>query len=116
MRKLIAIADSTEVNAFVIDVKDEFGLNIPSQEPLLQKNAGNAGVIPNVRQLLDTLLALGFRPLANPLLRRTVARSVTVGQACRQLGLDTEGVLAALSRPADPPPTLEHDSRDCCHH
>ena len=33
MRKLIAIADSTEVNAFVIDVKDEFGLNIPSQDP-----------------------------------------------------------------------------------
>jgi len=57
MRKLIAIADSTEINAFVIDVKDEFGLNIPSQEPLLQKNAGKAGVIPNVRQLLDTLKA-----------------------------------------------------------
>ena len=57
MRKLIDIADSTEINAFVIDVKDEFGLNIPSQEPLLQKNAGKAGVIPNVRQLLDTLKA-----------------------------------------------------------
>src|SRR5688500_18027880 len=57
MRKLIDIADSTEINAFVIDVKDEFGLNIPSQEPLLQKNAGKAGVIPNIRQLLDTLKA-----------------------------------------------------------
>jgi len=57
MRKLIAIADSTEVNALVIDVKDEFGLNIPSQDPLLQKNAGKAGVIPNVKQLLDTLKA-----------------------------------------------------------
>jgi len=57
MRKLIDIADSTEVNAFVIDVKDEFGLNIASQEALLQKNAGKAGVIPNVRQLLDTLKA-----------------------------------------------------------
>ena len=57
MRKLIAIADSTEVNAFVIDVKDEFGLNIRSQDPMVQKNAGTAGVIPNVRQLLDTLKA-----------------------------------------------------------
>jgi hypothetical protein len=57
MHRLIAIADSTEVNALVMDVKDEFGLNIPSQDPLLQKNAGNAGVIPNVRQLLDTLKA-----------------------------------------------------------
>jgi hypothetical protein len=57
MHKLIAIADSTEVNALVLDVKDEFGLNIPSQDPMLQKNAGKAGVIPNVRQLLDTLKA-----------------------------------------------------------
>jgi hypothetical protein len=57
MRRLIDIADSTEINAFVIDVKDEFGLNIPSQDPLLRKNAGTAGVIPNVRQLLDTLEA-----------------------------------------------------------
>jgi len=57
MHKLIAIADSTEVNALVIDVKDEFGLNIPSQDPMLRKNAGTAGVIPNVKQLLDTLKA-----------------------------------------------------------
>ena len=57
MRKLIDIADSTEINAFVIDVKDEFGLNIPTQDPAVQNNAGTAGVIPNVRQLLDTLKA-----------------------------------------------------------
>jgi hypothetical protein len=57
MKKLIAIADSTEINAFVIDVKDEFGLNIPSTEPLLVKNAGKAGVIPNTKALLDTLKA-----------------------------------------------------------
>jgi len=57
MRKLIDIADSTEINAFVIDVKDEFGLNIPSQDPMVQKNAGKAGVIPNVRALMDTLKA-----------------------------------------------------------
>ena len=57
MKKLIAIADSTEVNALVIDVKDEFGLNIPSTDPLLVRNAGKAGVIPNAKALLDTLKA-----------------------------------------------------------
>ena len=57
MRRLIDIADSTEINAFVIDVKDEFGLNIASSDPMLQKNAGTAGVIPNARALLDTLKA-----------------------------------------------------------
>jgi hypothetical protein len=48
--------------------------------------------------LLDTFLTLGFRPLANPLLRRTVARRVTVGQASRHLGRDEQEVLAALNR------------------
>ena len=57
MRKLIDIADSTEINAFVIDVKDEFGLNIPTDDPAVKKNAGTAGVIPNVKALLDTLKA-----------------------------------------------------------
>lgn len=57
MRQLIAIADATEVNAFVIDVKDEFGLNLPTSDPMLQRNAGKSGVIPNVKALLDTLRA-----------------------------------------------------------
>jgi hypothetical protein len=64
MRKLIDIADSTEINAFVIDVKDEFGLNIPSQDPVLVKNAGKAGVIPNVKALMDTLKAHDILPIA----------------------------------------------------
>src|SRR5262249_44828933 len=48
--------------------------------------------------LLETFVALGFRPLANPLLRRTLARRVTIGRACRLLGLEAEGVLVALNR------------------
>ncbi|HZU38933.1 MAG TPA: DUF1858 domain-containing protein [Gemmataceae bacterium] len=48
--------------------------------------------------LLDMLIGLGFRPLANPLLRRTVARRVTLRQACEQLGLDELEVLATLNR------------------
>jgi hypothetical protein len=40
MRRLLAIADSTEINAFVVDVKDEFGLNFLSSDPMLRKNAG----------------------------------------------------------------------------
>ena len=57
MHQLIAIADATEINAFVIDVKDEFGLNIASSDSTVMRNAGKAGVIPNVRALLDTLRA-----------------------------------------------------------
>jgi hypothetical protein len=57
MRQLIAIADTTEINAFVIDIKDEFGLNYASADPSVARNAGKAGVIPGLRTLLDTLRA-----------------------------------------------------------
>ena len=56
MAKLIAAADSTEINAFVIDMKDEFGLNYRSQNPEFAKNAGTANKA-NVAALLDTLKA-----------------------------------------------------------
>ena len=47
--------------------------------------------------LLDTFIILGFRPLANPLLRHTLAPHVNVAQACRQLGLEVTGVVRALN-------------------
>jgi len=40
LKHLIGIADSTEVNALIIDVKDEFGLNYDSSDPMVKKNAG----------------------------------------------------------------------------
>jgi hypothetical protein len=55
-------------------------------------------VLDNEPALLDTFVALGFRPLANPLMRRTVARFVTIGQASRHLGLNEAEVLTALNR------------------
>jgi hypothetical protein len=64
MRSLIAIADSTEINGFVIDLKDEFGLNYASADSLVRRNAGNAGAIPRLGALLDTLHAHGILPIA----------------------------------------------------
>jgi hypothetical protein len=64
MRHLIGIADSTEINAFVIDVKDEFGLNYNSSDPMLQKNAGTMTKVSNMKALLDTLNAHGILPIA----------------------------------------------------
>ena len=57
MHELVAIADSTEINAFVIDMKDEFGLNFESADSMVKRNAGNAGKVPHVKELLDTLHA-----------------------------------------------------------
>ncbi|HWJ23077.1 MAG TPA: putative glycoside hydrolase [Gemmatimonadaceae bacterium] len=64
MKNLIAVADSTEINALVIDMKDEFGLNYHSANPEFVKNEGAMGKIGNVRALLDTLKAHDILPIA----------------------------------------------------
>src|SRR5437764_2381112 len=63
-KKLIAIADSTEINALIIDVKDEFGLNFDSSDPMLKKNAGTQVKAHNLRSLVDTIRAHGILPVA----------------------------------------------------
>jgi hypothetical protein len=64
MAKLIAAADSTEINALVIDMKDEFGLNYKTQNADFAKNAGTASVVPKVTALLDTLKAHNILSIA----------------------------------------------------
>lgn len=64
MRHLIAIADSTEINAIVLDMKDEFGLNFRTTNADWAKTAGTAGVVPNLKALLDTMKAHGILPIA----------------------------------------------------
>jgi hypothetical protein len=53
-------------------------------------------------ELLDTFRAFGFHPLANPLLRRTLARRVTIERACRLLGVDQGQLLEALNARRQP--------------
>ncbi|MDQ6737884.1 MAG: putative glycoside hydrolase [Gemmatimonadota bacterium] len=64
LQHLIAIADSTEINALVIDVKDEFGLNWHSSDPLLQRNEGKMNKVANMKALVDTIRAHGLLPIA----------------------------------------------------
>jgi uncharacterized protein involved in response to NO len=46
--------------------------------------------------LLPVFVGNGFAPLANPLMRKTVARGVSVAQACRMHGVDLEDFLDRL--------------------
>ena len=58
MHKLIGIADSTEINGLVLDMKDEFGLNYRSDSADFRRNGGSGhGVVRDVKALLDTLHA-----------------------------------------------------------
>jgi hypothetical protein len=53
-------------------------------------------------ELVETFVSLRFRPLANPLLRRTLAHAVTIDAACRRAGLETCEVLAVLNEARAP--------------
>jgi hypothetical protein len=64
LKHLIGIADSTEINALIIDVKDEFGLNYESSDPMVKKNAGTQVKAHNLRALVDTIRAHGILPVA----------------------------------------------------
>ena len=64
MRQLIQMADETEINALVIDMKDEFGLNYKSANPEFARNAGAAGTVRDLRGMLDTLRAHKILPIA----------------------------------------------------
>ena len=64
MRHLIGIADSTEINGFVIDIKDEFGLNFHSADPMLQRNEGTMNKVGDLKTLIDTIRAHGILPIA----------------------------------------------------
>jgi hypothetical protein len=65
MRHLLAVADSTEINAFVIDMKDEFGLNYRSAKAEYRRNAGaDKGMVGNVKALIDSVKAHGVVPIA----------------------------------------------------
>ncbi len=66
MKRLLEMADSTEINAFVIDMKDEFGLNYVSPDARHRRNAGDGsrGAVRDVKALVDSVKAHGLLPIA----------------------------------------------------
>jgi hypothetical protein len=58
-------------------------------------------VLEHFPELLPTFVAHGFEALVNPRLRATVGRVVTLGQACRRMGVDTDDFVAELNRRRD---------------
>lgn len=61
--KLLAIADSTEINTFVIDVKDEKGMRYRT-ELALQKQIGGEVTMPNLKAVVDSVEAHGIWTVA----------------------------------------------------
>lgn len=63
LKTLLALADSTEINAFVVDVKDEKGMRYRTELPL-QKQIGGEVTIGNLKGLADSLRAHGIWSIA----------------------------------------------------
>ena len=54
-------------------------------------------VLTHYPQSLEVFLRHGFGPLANPVLRKTMARVVTIEQACRREGVSLAQLLEDLN-------------------
>ena len=54
-------------------------------------------VLERYPQSLDLFVRRGFAPLRNPVLRRTMARVITIEQACRREGVDMSELLTELN-------------------
>ena len=63
LNKLLALADSTEINAFVIDVKDEKGMRYRTALPL-QKQIGGEVTMGNLKAVVDSVEAHGVWTIA----------------------------------------------------
>jgi hypothetical protein len=98
VRHLLGIADSTEINGFVVDMKDEFGLNYRSSNPAFRRNEGGThGFIQNPKALVDTLKAHGVVPIARIVaFKDPVAAKLNEGWTIRKedgsTWLDKEGL------------------------
>jgi hypothetical protein len=55
-------------------------------------------VLASYPESLQIFLRFGFGPLANPILRRTMARVITLEQACRREGVNLEELLSDLNK------------------
>lgn len=60
-----------------------------------------ADVLDHYPQTLQIFLQYGFSSLNNPVLRKTMARVVTIEQACRREGVGLDGLLGELRRVAN---------------
>ena len=64
LARLVDIADRTEINSFVIDVKEGGEVSYPSRVKLAVAAGATREYIRNPRRLLDTLRAHGIYPIA----------------------------------------------------
>ncbi|MBI3950739.1 MAG: DUF1858 domain-containing protein [Acidobacteria bacterium] len=80
-------------------VQEARSLPVRLHEPFtLTPQTKVAEVLEHYPKTLEVFLRHGFTPLSNPVLRRTMARVVTLEQACRREGGNLDELLAELQK------------------
>jgi hypothetical protein len=81
-----------------------------------------AAVLDRYPRLIDTFVAHGFNMLSNPRLRRSIARVVTIEQACRRMDVNCRQFVETLNcrraeiYPNEPTEEMGRQMHDsCCH-
>ena len=69
----------------------------PSEDGRITGSDHVGEILERGPDLLGIFLAFGFKPLANPLLRKTLAARITIDQACRMMDVDARKLLEALN-------------------
>jgi len=62
--RLLALTDSTEINTWVVDVKDDDGIRYASALPLAQEVKHGSIPLKSLKAVVDTLTAHGIHPIA----------------------------------------------------
>lgn len=66
---------------------------VPAHTLPIDPGTNVAALVASHPEALPILIEAGFTPLANPVLRRTLARAVTLGQAGRMHAIDVDAIL-----------------------
>jgi hypothetical protein len=69
---------------------------IPDGE--ISRRSTVAGLLDRDPELIDTFVAYGFKMLSNSRLRRSIARVVTIEQACRRMDVNPDQFIADLNQ------------------
>ncbi len=76
------------------------GNDLGSKDIRLTKDTIVGDLLETRPELLDLFLGYGFTHLADPIARKTRARTVSIETACKIHGIDLDDFLAALKRAA----------------
>ena len=72
-----------------------------TEHPDITPNTKVGEVLSHYPQSLEIFVRRGFPLLRNPVLRKTMARAITIDQACRREGVDVVGLLSELRQVAE---------------